>query len=111
MRVISKQTLIATVAERFRADHQRRGEWQPTAEGGDASAIYTQLMAFSHAPTEETITAAIGDNRWTENICDECGEDREITIILAEEIHHPTDAVAICPTCLKQAARLASASE
>ena len=111
MRVMSKQTLIATAAERFRTQHQRRGEWIPTDEGGDASAIYARLAALPKDPSEEAITATIGDNRWTENICDECGEDREITIILAEEIHHPTDAVAICTDCLKQAARLASASK
>ncbi len=110
MRVTTKQTLIATIAERFRDAHQRRGEWIPTADGRDAAAIFAKLAALPKDATEELITASVGDNRWTENVCDECHEDRDITIILGEEIHHPTDAIALCPDCLKKATKLASAS-
>ncbi len=110
MRVITKQALLATVAERFREAHQRRGEWLPTASGGDASAIYSLLIALPVEPKEKDVIAAIGDNRWTENICDECGEDRAVTVLLGEEIHHPTDMTAICLDCLKRAKRLADAS-
>ena len=109
MRVITKQALLATVAERFLEAHQRRGEWLPTA-GGDFAAIYSQLTALPVEPNEEAVIATIGDNRWTENICDECGEDRAVTVLLGEEIHHPTDMMAICLDCLKQAKRLADAS-
>jgi hypothetical protein len=109
MRVITKQALLATVAERFREAHQRRGEWLPAA-GGDAAVIYSQLTALPVEPSEEAVIATIGDNRWTENICDECGEDRAVTVLLGEEIHHPTDMMAICLDCLKQAKRLADAS-
>src|SRR5688572_32844883 len=110
MRVITKQTLIATAAERFREAHQRRGEWMLTADGSDAPAIYAALSALPPNADEEAITSAIGDNRLTENICDECGEDQTVTILLGEEVHHPTDMTAICYDCLKQARRLASAS-
>jgi hypothetical protein len=110
MRVITKQALLATVAERFRESHQQRGEWLPTAVGGDAATIYARLTALPPSPSEEAVSAAIGDNRWTENICDECGEDSEVIVLLGEEIHHPTDMTAICPACLKQARRIAKAS-
>jgi hypothetical protein len=109
MRVITKHSLIATAAERFREAHQRRGEWLPSAEGSDAAGIYAQLTALPPDPSEEAITTTIGDNRWTENLCDECGEDRAVTVILGEEPHHPTDALAICLDCLKQAKRIAEA--
>jgi hypothetical protein len=110
MRVITKQALLATVAERFRQAHQRRDEWIPMPEGGDASALYAKLTALPAEPSEEAVLEVIGDNRWTENRCDECGEDRAVTVLLAEEIHHPTDMTAICSECLKQAKRLAEAS-
>lgn len=110
MRVITKQALLATAAERYREVHQRRGEWLPTADGKDAAAIYAQLTALSSTTDEAAITTTVGDNRWTENLCNECGEDREVTIILGEEIHHPTDMATICLDCLKQATRLANAS-
>ena len=110
MRVITKQTLIATAAERFRDAHQRRDEWMLTSDGSDAPAIYAKLSALAPDAAEEEITRIVGDNRYTENICDECGEDSAVTILLGEEIHHPTDMTAICYDCLKQARRLADAS-
>jgi hypothetical protein len=107
MRVVTKQALIATVAERFRETHQRRSEWLLTAGGADAAVVYAQLIALPTNTTEASVIAALGDNRWTENVCDECGKDCEVTIILGEEIHHPTDMKAICLDCLEQAKRLA----
>ena len=110
MRVITKQALLATVAERFRESHQRRGEWLPTATGESSAAIYAKLTNLPTEPTEEAVIAAIGNNLWTENICDQCGEDSEVTVLLGEEIHHPTDMISVCDKCLKQAKRLADAS-
>ena len=110
MRVITKEALIATVAERYRETHQRRGEWTTPPDGSDAPAIYAQLAALAKDTSEEAIVALIGDNRLTENICDECGEDRAVTVLMGEEIHHPTDMMAICTDCLKQAKRIADAS-
>ena len=110
MRVITKRSLIATVADRFRETHQRRGEWMLSGEGKDAPSIYAQLAALPPSSSEDAVAAIIGDGRYTENICDECGEDCEVTVLLGEEIHHPTDMMAICLDCLKQARRLADAS-
>lgn len=111
MRVITKQTLIATAAERFREAHQRRDEWLPSANGGDAAAIFAALTALPSKASEDDVVAAIGDNRWTENVCDECGEDRAVVVLLGEEPHHPTDMTAICLDCLKKAKRIADASK
>lgn len=110
MRVISKKALIATAAQRFRETYQRRDEWLPTDQGGDSAAIYAKLSALPAKTDEEEIIAIVGDNRWTENLCDECGQDSAITVLLGEEIHHPTDMTAICLDCLEQARRLARAS-
>lgn len=110
MRVISKQTLLATAADRYREAHQRRGEWYQSSEGIEAAATFVKLAALPAGSGEEAITAIIGDNRWTENLCDECGEDSAVTVLLGEESHHPTDPVAICLDCLKQAKRIAEAT-
>jgi hypothetical protein len=110
MRVVTKQTLIATIAERFREANQVRGEWLPAAYNGNAPAIYAQLSALPPKATEADIIAITGDNRWTENICAECGEDSEVTVYLGEEPHHAANMTAICLSCLKQAKRLAEAS-
>jgi len=111
MRVVNKTALIATVAQRFRESYQRRDEWVPTEQGGDSAAIYAKLSALPAKADEAEITAIVGDNRWTENICDECGQDSAITVLLGEEIHHPTDLSAICIDCLKQARQIGKASK
>ena len=110
MRVVTKQALIATVAERFRDAHQRRGEWT-TPDGRDAPAIYAQLAALPATTDEDAVTAIVGDNRYTANVCNECGEDRTVTVLLGEEIHHAIDFMAICFDCLKRANRLADAAK
>jgi hypothetical protein len=110
MRVVTKKSLITTVAERFRDSNQVRGDWPPSLYNGQAAAIYAQLSALPPKATEGDVIAITGDKRWTENICDECGEDRPVTVLLGEEIHHPTDFTAICLDCLKQAKRIADAS-
>lgn len=103
MRVITKRSLIATVADRYRAAYQRRGEWMATPDGHDSSALYQQLAALPAEASEAAITALVGDNRWTANICDECLQDQSVAVLLSEEEHHPTDAVLICLECLSAA--------
>lgn len=110
MRVVTKAALIATVAERYREAHQRRGEWTITADGKDAPTVYARLAALPQPVDEATVVAVIGDNRYTENVCNECGEDRAVTVLLGEEIHHAIDMMGICLDCLKQAKRLADAA-
>ncbi len=109
MRVITKESLMATTAERFRENHQRRGEWLPTATGGDSAAIYAKLTALPANAAESDLVAILGDNRWVENVCNECGEDSAVTVLLGEEFHHPTDMASICIDCLKKAKKLADA--
>ncbi len=94
MRVITKQTLLATVAERFREAHQRRDEWIPTPEGGDASAHLRQTDGASRRTKRRGSTCRSSVIIAGQKIvCDECGEDRAVTVLLGEEIHHPTDMI------------------
>lgn len=109
MLLVTKQLLIQNAAERFREANQRRGEWIVTPDGRDTEAIYQQLRALPSTAGEAEIAAIIGDNRLTVNICDECHEDSESVVVMAIEIHHPTDMVSLCQRCLEQALQLASA--
>lgn len=106
MRLITKQALIATAAERFRDAYQRQGAWIPSADGFDPATVFAALSALPSGAAEAAVIAASGDDRWTANLCDECGEDVPVTVLMAEEIHHPTDAVTLCPTCLAAALAL-----
>lgn len=108
MRVIQKSALLATVADRYRDAHQRRGEWVPAPDGSDPSAVYAKLQQLPANPDEASVIAIVGDNRYTANICDECHNDVPVAVLLAEEIHHPTDMVTLCTTCLRAALELAN---
>lgn len=106
MHLVTKQALVATAAERYREAHQRRGEWLPARDGSDPQAIYEQLKALPGGD-DAAVAAITGDSRWTENICDECGEDCDSVVMVAIEVHHPTDMTALCTRCLQQAIQLA----
>ncbi|MCC6167608.1 MAG: hypothetical protein IT329_10305 [Caldilineaceae bacterium] len=109
MHLVTKQMLVATAAERYREAHQRRGEWLSTHDGSDPQTIYERLKALPAAARAAEIAAITGDSRWTENICDECGGDREAVVMVAIEAHHPIDMTALCTACLHQAMQLVSA--
>jgi hypothetical protein len=106
MLLVTKRSLIDTAADRYRAAHTRRGVWLPATDGMDPKAVYDHLSALPEDASEAAVTAAVGDDRYTANICDECGQDRDITVHMATEIHHPTDTVAICAQCLAAAIEL-----
>ena len=110
MRLITKESLIATAAHRWREAHQRRGQWLHSAAIPDSQEMYQRLLALPDNAGEEQITALVGDNRWTQNICHECGEDAGITVAVGAEIHHPTDTSIVCLTCLEQALALATSA-
>ena len=111
MRLISKDRLIATVAQRWRDAHQRRGQWLPATSGPDPQQVYRLLMELPQDAGEAQVTAIAGDGRWTQNICHECGEDADITVAVGAELHHPTDTSVVCLSCLQQALALATPAE
>lgn len=108
MILVTKRQLIATVAERWRDAYTSRGQWIRTQAGFDPEAIYQQLAALPADSDEADVLALTGQPWWTQNICDECEQDREVTVGLGQEIHHETDTKYICAACLEQAERLAS---
>lgn len=108
MQVIRKANLIAGVAANWLAAHQRRGEWLRPPGGPDPAAVYQQLAALAPDAGAEAIAKITGDERWTANICQECGQDREVLVAFgASEVTHPTDTAYICLQCLEASVELA----
>jgi hypothetical protein len=105
MRVITKQALIATMAERWHATYFRRGRWLPLSSGADPSAIYEQLRELPSTATESDIAAIVGSDYWVKNICSACGQDQPVTVGFTLEVSHPTDETFICQSCIGQAAK------
>ncbi|HMN30725.1 MAG TPA: hypothetical protein PKE45_21410 [Caldilineaceae bacterium] len=106
MHVVTKQELIATVAERWLDTYYARDHWQDGPANFDPEIIYHQLKALPATANEEAVTAITGQPWWTANICHECGLDREVTVGFGQEPHHPLDVKYLCPTCLQKALAL-----
>ncbi|MEX1019102.1 MAG: hypothetical protein WDZ49_05555 [Litorilinea sp.] len=108
MMVIRKSDLVAQVADNWRLAHQRRGEWLVPPGGPDPAEIYHALQALAPDAAPEAIATITGDARWTANICQECGEDRDVLVAFgAGEVTHPTDMAFLCLACLEAGAQLA----
>jgi len=108
MVTLTKRGLISTVADRWRATYQRRGEWLPTPQQTATGAIYAALCRLPAEATEAQVIDITGDNRWTQNRCHECGIDSDVTVGFAQEPHHPTETTYICLTCLTRALAMAT---
>lgn len=120
MELRTKRELIAGIAEVFKQRHCRKGlSANPPAHLYDAQSgwyryrdfdpkpQYERLLALPKGATEEQVVAIAGTNVWTENVCDECGQDVEVTVILGEEEDYESRTAWICPECLEKALELA----
>lgn len=110
MYVIRKSDLVALAAENWRVAHQRRNEWLVAEGKAHPEEIYKQLKALPDNATQKDVDAITGDSYWTANICQECGEDRQIIVAFgAHETDHPTDSAYLCIGCLEAGVQLARA--
>ena len=98
MDIIKKTDLIENVYDKW--TEQYRGSI-------DEDKLLVAVILKTEKPTtEEHIERIIGNNSWTRNICNECGNDSEITVQLGEEPDYDSATAKICPECLKKALSL-----
>ena len=105
MKAITKKLLIKIVADRWRKQYPRGHR-----SGSDKNEIYRQLCKLPANATEEDIERIVGNSSWTENECDECGEDCNLVIIVGEELTYESSTAGICLVCLEKAISLAKAT-
>lgn len=110
MKLITKQQLIATAAQRYRTAHTVRDQWLDLPDIQRKKAVYAALCELPSNADEAQITAIVGSDRLTRNVCHECGCDSEVTVGLGSEIHHAIDTRYICTGCLERALSLAEAN-
>ncbi|RIK38993.1 MAG: hypothetical protein DCC55_19415 [Chloroflexi bacterium] len=106
MIVVTKRDLVATVADRWFDTHYGRGRWLHATDAFDPEAIYHALKALPPGADEAAVLAITGQAWWTQNLCEECGADCEVTIGFTQEPHHALDAKYICVGCLERALAL-----
>jgi len=97
MNTITKQQKIKQITEHWRGQYFCNGTWK-YCKGG-AELIFNQLRQLGAKATEDKIAAIIGNYSWTQNNCDECGQDSEIVATFTEDAEQVT---YICPDCLRK---------
>jgi hypothetical protein len=105
MEIITKQSIIANVAEAFKDQYYSKGWSTRCAFRSEYTyeQIYHKLL---EAKTEEDVSSAIGNDSWTRNKCHECGLDCDTVIVLGEEPDYESNTAQICPSCIKKAVDL-----
>lgn len=69
--------------------------------------ITERLLALSPQDrTPEKIDEIIGNTSWTRNVCDECGENHDLLIMIGEEPDYDARWVELCAGCLLAAAKV-----
>jgi len=97
MKIITKQHKIDNITKSWYKQYKRY-----MTPGGDKLEIYEKLLKLDQ-PTEAEIIDIIGNKSWTENYCDECGEDWEILIQIGQEPDYESRTAKICQSCLRKA--------
>lgn len=111
MHAVTKKALIESVAERFASTYRSQNRWPTDRDYSKEMAIHAALKQLPATSDEEAVTAIIGHNRFTRNICHQCSADSDVTVAFGSEKHHMLDVKYLCLQCLEKAIRLASTSE
>lgn len=98
MKLIHRKDIIASALDRWAEQYDTYGR-------PDKKVITQKLFALRDAGnlTAETITAAIGNNSWTSNTCDECNRDCETLVHIGDEPDYDLKWQDLCVDCLKAA--------
>ncbi len=94
MKVITRDFVISTVAERWKGQYLFKTGWTMTALANSGD-VYAAIIAAEK--DREKIDAAIGNGTWTELKCDECRQDVDTCAqfdIGGEYVHN------LCVNCL-----------
>lgn len=95
----TKQYLIDNVAS----------HWRQTYEGNPSKMKVWEKLVKLENPTEEQISAIIGNASWTRLQCDCCKTEVDEVVVLV--VTGERYSTYLCPTCLQKALDLVKAPE
>ena len=79
MRVVTKKEKIKNVAEEWKEQYYVGGKWRC----GEGMRLVYEALIREQPKTEREVARIIGNNSWTENICEACERDVEILVELS----------------------------
>ncbi len=112
MELIRKQDKIDGVADRWKEQYYTGARGWFSIGGLDKEAIYNQLVALTDdTRTEAEITRIIGNDSWTSNTCDECGQNAAVLVQVGQEPDYESRTACVCVSCLRMALSTATGQE
>lgn len=94
MNLHTKKHIVESVHVRW------ANQYPPETCEPDKKRILDKLKELTN-PTEKEVIEIIGNKTWTQNFCDECGKDSDVTIWVGGHKEW-NDPIKICPICLKK---------
>ncbi len=110
MELIRKQDKIDRVADHWKNVYSGPRGWYSSVF--DAESVYTGLIALTDdTRTEDRVNRIIGNNYWTRNTCDECGQDAAVLVQVGQEPDYESRTACVCVSCLRMALSTATGQE
>lgn len=100
--LITKQTTIDTIADRWRRQYTNYSSSHPLSCGETVGSIHEKLKALNSSATESDIAAIVGNSSWTRLKCFRCEQEvNELASISDDE-----NSLQICRECFNEIGKL-----
>lgn len=101
--VLTKRDKIKNVISKWEGNYYNfsRDEWLELRQGSSKDVCDKLLTLDLDTCSEEDISNVIGNDSWTQIICDNCLDSVERAYIIVD--HNGDDIGCICKQCLKKA--------
>lgn len=113
MKIITKESKIASVADRWKKQYSHGDKWDTYlhSRGRTAREIWKQLKSLRPGSSEDDIQEIIGNRSWTSIECDECGMECDLVVRLGRDLDYAEHTAEICIPCLERARQIAKESK
>ena len=100
MKIVYKADIVMSVPAAWAE------QYKYCANDDDKRQITEKLKALEWPFTADHVNAIIGNNSWTDCICDECGNDFPSLVRIGDEPDYEAHWLDLCKTCLQKAVEL-----
>jgi len=96
MRIITRQTVADTAAERWASQYRHDKSMRVTT--------LRRINALGKHPNPDDVDRVIGNDSWTRTpCCDECGAENVPVLLVGQEPDYESATACLCGDCVRQA--------
>lgn len=104
MKTITRKTLAATAAERWKEQYSNSLDWEVFRHSQPRRDTYNELLALGPNPSPNDIDETIGNDSWTSvPRCSECSSRPDCVVEIGEEPDYESSTAWMCRKCLRAA--------